>query len=227
LIFAAPPSEACGIRTTDEYNDWLEKLFVEQQDPNDPGNPVNAEKSIKFIRNFIAGWFKYDHKPTGMVDREAFIESNNHPIRPSTIEAAPDSDLLIKAIHEPAFESEGLIAKGVSLGAFRIMALNALNATTDNTEATTEDLMANKRLNWLWCENDTWCCTYVAYLHRDEFGFDGSNPLRRMVSVPDANHFVSHSHDLLKFAVGCSDTHKIQLHWENPGKFVENMLPLL
>jgi len=155
------------------------------------------------VNGWTSGWFDYDHyPPTGEPNREAFIESNNHPIRPSTIESAPDRELLLKASHPPAYESENLIMKAITTGAARQLFLNAMKKADGGS------IMATKRLNWLWCENGPWCTTYSPHLHRKEFGFDVGNlgSPRLMVAIPNANHF---------------------LQWEDPEKFIKEVIPLL
>lgn len=195
-FFLDPPLEACGLRPTEEYGSWPEKLFVEQQDPKDPGNPVNIGKGVKAVNDWTSGWFAYDHYPSsGKVNRESFIESNNHPIRPSTIESAPDREALGLGSHPPAFESEDLIMKAITTGASRELFLNALRSPAEGThhEIGTEGIMSKKKLNWLWCENGCWSTAYCPHVHRKEFGFDGGDSRRKMVAIPNANHFVSFS----------------------------------
>jgi hypothetical protein len=205
-----PPNEACGIRPTEAYSSWPEKLFME----ND--GPANPAKGAKAVNDWVSGWFHYDHT-ADKVTREAFIASNDHPIRPSTIEAAPDAVKLLQGSCPRSFESENLIMAGLTLGAYKVIALNVLDSKlrrerkesgTDFSDETTpfsgpsdgeEDLMSTKKLNWLWCENSTWCCAYSPRIHRKEFGFDGSDPMRKMVAVPDANHFVRLSVSSIRF----------------------------
>jgi hypothetical protein len=192
-----PPVEACGIRPSEEYSSWPERLFVKQQDPSDPGNPTNISKGAKAINQWVSGWFEYDHNRVGKADREAFIESNNHPIRPSTIEAAPDAGSLLQSSYPSSFESEDLIMSGLTLGAFRIIAQYVLDESKRRVEngaflsgASSKDLVSSKKLSWLWCENSPWTCAYNPHIHRKEFEFNGHDPMKRMVSIPDANHFV-------------------------------------
>jgi hypothetical protein len=197
-----PPIEACGLRPSDEYSSWPEYLFARQQDPNDPGNPTNIARGVKAVNQWVSGWFKYDGNEmgSGKAKREILIEMNDHPMRPSTIESAPDASTLLGAAYPPAYESEDMIMLGLTSGAFRIIALYVLDEATHGahegaflSNSGSEDLITKKKLNWLWCENGPWTCAYNPHLHRDGFGFDGSNPMRKMVAIPDANHFVSFS----------------------------------
>jgi len=213
IILFDPPVEACGIRPTEEYHSWPEKIFAENQDPNDPGNPAKAAKAIF---DWTTGWYQYDHSSLE-IKREDFIESNNHPIRPPTTESAPDAQDLLASAYPPSYESENLITAGLSLGAYRVIALYVLDKAKrhrkDREEVRApfsgvgeEDLLADKKLSWLWCENAAWPCAFSPHLHRREFGFDGSDPKRQMVALPNANHF---------------------LQWEDPERFIDSVLPLM
>jgi len=208
-----PPIEACGIRPSEEYSSWPEYLFARQQDPDDPGNPTNIARGVKAVNQWVSGWFRYDDNKVGKANREIFIESNDHPMRPSTIESAPDASTLLEAAYPPAYESENSIMLGLTSGVFRTIALYVLDEPSRKTHdgafltgSSSEDLITSKKLNWLWCENGPWTCAYNPHLHRDGFGFDGSNPMRKMVAIPNANHF---------------------LHWDDPAKFIQNVLPLM
>jgi hypothetical protein len=222
-----PPVEACGIRPTDMHSSWPEKLFME----ND--GPTNPPKGLKAVNNWVSGWFQYDHTAE-KVTKEAFIASNDHPIRPSTVEAAPDAERLLRGSYPPSFESENLIMSGLTLGAFMVIALNVLDpksrhhgkehrsGTVSSSEGETipfsgpstgeEDLISTKKLSWLWCENAAWCCAYNPHIHRKEFGFDGSDSMRKMVAIPNANHFVRQSVALIRSVLTwpCSFNGKIQ-----------------
>lgn len=56
----------------------------------------------------------------------SFIHSTEHPIRPSLIETALDREELLKASYPPAYPSENIITQGVLNGAFRDVALRAM-----------------------------------------------------------------------------------------------------
>jgi len=99
------------------YGTWLDVVLLKGKEAENPGNLTDIEREAGAVNRFVSGWFGYDHDhPNG----EAFIESNEHPIRPSTIESAPDVSTLLQAVSPPAFESEMLIFRsGVASGLFR------------------------------------------------------------------------------------------------------------
>jgi hypothetical protein len=197
-----PPIEACGIPPTDTHSSWPAKLFLENDGLADP------TRGLKAINEAVSGWFTYDDITSEEVTKEMFISCCDHPIRPPTVEAAPDAERLMRACYLPALDSENLTLPGITLGAFRVITLNVLDSKSrqQRMESGTgsldsaalfsapipgeEDLISAKKLNWLWCENANWSCVYSPYLHRKAFGFDGSDPMRKMVSIPNANHFV-------------------------------------
>jgi len=213
VLLFDPPLEACGIRPSEQFSSWPEKVFVENQDPTDPTNPIRGAKAVN---DWVSGWFQYNHSQEP-ANREDFIQANDHPIRPSTIGSAPDAQRLLKASYPPSFESEDLIMAGLTNGAFRVIALYVLDkanrqktsekeARPPFTDVGEDDLLDGKKLNWLWCENGAWPSAYNPHVHRKEYGFDGSDPNRKMVAIPNANHFVQ---------------------WEDPERFIDYVLPLL
>lgn len=169
------PLEACGVECSEEYPLWGQKYLDELQDPADPNNPANLEKGMKRVIDFIAGWYKYDLSKNG-ISKESFIEAGEKPIRPSTVEAVADCQELFKALHPETYESETMLLGGIFSGALRTYVRRGL--------------ATKSKLNWLWCENSLWCSVYAAYSHKSEFGFDGRDPGRKMVSIPNANHYV-------------------------------------
>jgi len=213
-ILFDPPLDVCGSRSTDKYTSPLEQLYIENCDPSDPTGHL---KGMKAIYDHVSGWFQYDHSSAD-VTREQFILAGEHPIRPSTIEAAPDANELKNILYEAALGSENLIMPGIATGAFKIIALYILDkanrlkdvegksAQSPFVGVGEEDLVADTKIGWLWCENAHWPCVYNAHLHRKVYEFDGSDPNRKMLAIPHANHF---------------------LQWEDPKKFLDYVLQLL
>lgn len=216
-ILFDPPIEACGLRSTEQYSSWPEKLFVETSNAQDPSDPARYANATKAVNDWISGWYRYDHAPDA-VNLDAFILANDNPIRPSTIQMISDSDRLLEASCPATFANENLIRSAISTGAFRITALYVLDKTrrqgAEDDKMETffsgiggEDILAEKRLSWLWCENSCWVCAYNPHAHRKDYGFrDGTDCKRKMINIPNANHFIQ---------------------WEDPGRFIDYVLHLV
>lgn len=171
--------EASGIKAYDEYDLFFEKPVVEKLGVAEVINPANVAKVGRLINEHISGHFEYDPSILKSLDKELYIEANNRPIRAATTEGTPDREDLMKTVHAEGIESDDMMVKGLGIGAFRIIALQAL-----------ESKQTEISLNWLWCENSTWNVVYGVHVHKYTHGFDGSDPMRKMASVPNANHFV-------------------------------------
>jgi hypothetical protein len=175
-------------------------------DPADPGNPENLARGIKALRKCIAEWSEYDFSPGQ--NTKAFIEASKHAFRPPTIEAVPDAEELESYYHQVDLSREELVANEIAIHSFRYFHDYALGTTDQRIEwhsrnhgnLQLKDTLGRKKLGWLWCENTANISAANGYLHQTGFGFDGSDPMRQMERVPNANHFVSNTLSGLQFS---------------------------
>jgi len=217
IIIFDPPMEACGIRSTEKYISWVEKVMYENL-----GLTNSLEKAVEAATDWVTGYFQDGYDPAlteAAADMEEFIASHDHSIRAPTVRVTPDAEHFMKIYYQPAYDVELLSVSGLITGAFRVVVLSVFDKDRQHIRdesdeaggsAPSHDIKAdavpgrNWKLSWLWCENSMWCCTYNAQVHRKKFGFDGSDPNKKMVSIPKANHF---------------------LHWEDPERFIDYVLP--
>jgi hypothetical protein len=168
----------------------------------------NLEKAVEATTDWVTGYFQDGDEPTlteSAADMEAFISSHDHPIRDPTVKVIPDAEHFMKIYYQPAYDVELLSVSGLITGAFRVVVLSVFDKDRQQIRdegeqaggsALSHDIKADTapgrslKLSWLWCENSMWCSTYNAQVHRKKFGFDGSDPNKKMVSIPNANHFV-------------------------------------
>ena len=100
---------------SEEFTNWPTKVFIENQGLTDP------EKAMKAVNIALSGYFRFDHS-TENATMEAFLEAQEHPIRPSSFEGAPDVEELMKALHASAIASENLIEAGLGNKAKNVFA---------------------------------------------------------------------------------------------------------